>query len=54
MKTGEDDPDGKMLGVKTIVSFDDDVPVESLLMAKKVGINIMTMNDIIEAGKNNT
>ena len=54
MKTGEDDPEGKMKGVKTIVSFEDDVPAQSLKMAEKVGINIMTMNDIIEAGKNNT
>ena len=43
-----------MKGVKNIISFEDEVSAKSLKMAEKVGINIITMNDVIAAGRNNT
>ena len=54
MKTGENDPEGKMKGLKTIVCFEDEVPVKGLKMAETVGVNVITLSDVIEAGKMNT
>lgn len=51
--TEENDPDGKMKGVKNIICFEE-VPVKGREMAEKVGVNVITMNEVIEAGKKNT
>ena len=43
-----------MKGLKTIVYFEDKVPVKVLKMAETVNINFKILSDVIKAGKINT
>lgn len=49
----EDDPEGKMARVTTIISYEATVDQAILKRADQVGVSVTTMEEIIEAGKKN-
>lgn len=53
LKLKEDDPDGKMSRVVNVISFNA-VPDEQVNLAGELGVKIVTFDELLKAGKENT
>ena len=54
IKLKADDPDKKMTKLKTIVQFEKNISSDNTNAAKENGIEIMTFDDVLAAGKANS
>ena len=54
IKLKADDPQGKMTKLKTIVQFESNISSDNTNAGKQVGVEIITFDDVITAGKSNS
>lgn len=53
VKLKEEDNDGKMQNVRNIISFEGDISQEDLAKASMQRINIITFDEVVQAGVEN-